>query len=298
MRPLLFGSLIALSGCAAGTPPNPQIDGGPDAQIIRPDAGRDAGTPTDAGEDAGVSMDAGERDAGTDADAGIDAAVAMDAGSDAGVVADAGLAPIVIDGVIGTIEWAGAQETTSTTATIWAGSELRRMLVDVRDGRFYLAIEGMIEGNNAIVVYVDNDTSDTAGVADLATLTDSSGSLDNALSAGFVTPASFRADYAWGTQDMSRSAAGSDDRMGWRDIAVSDPTDFAWITASEAPTTCTANACETSIPLATLGGVSPRTIGLFARIANWDGTSSPNQTLPMDDPSAPRTVSVLMLEAD
>lgn len=299
---LVVLSLLGLCGCAAGMPPNPRADGGPDAHVVQPDAGRDAGSidedaghdaeaPTDAGEDAAVAADGG-------GDGGRDAGGPADAGRDAGGALDGGLPSIVVDGVIEAAEWAGAAEATSTTATGWTGNELRRILATARDGRLYLAIEGVVEGDNAMVVFVDNALGDSAGVADLSTLTDSSGSLDDALSAGFVTPASFRADYAWGTQDMSRSASGSDARMGWRDIAVSDPSNFAWLSASEAPTTCGPSACETSIPLATLGGTSPRTIALFARITNSTGFLSPNQTLPMDDASDPRTVSALLELAD
>ncbi len=296
MRPLLFAVIATSLGCAAGMPPNDPIDGGPDAQIVRPDSGPDAGR--DAGSDAGERDGDGGMDAAVSEDAGADAGEASDAGTDAAPPSDGGPPPITIDGVIGASEWAGAEEASSSTTTEWAGSELRRLLATVRDGRLYVAVEGTVEGNNALAVYVDNALGDASGVADLATLTDGAGSLDDALSAGFTTPSSFRADFAWGTQDMDRSASGSDARMGWRGIAVADPSDFAWIDPGTAPTTCSASACETSIDLATLGGSSPRTIALFARITNFDGLVSPNQTLPMDDPSAPRTVSVLLMVAD
>ena len=75
---------------------------------------------------------------------------------------------------------------------------------------------------------------------------------------------------------------------------ASNPADFAWSDSAVAPTTCSASACEAYIPLATLGGVAPRTIALFARINNGFGDMSPNQTLPMDDPSSPRVVSMLL----
>ncbi len=98
------------------------------------------------------------------------------------------------------------------------------------------AVEGTLEGGaeNAILVYVDNERSSGTGVEDPISLTDGSGALDNAVSAGITTPADFEADFAWGTRDLSRSASGFDDRMGFRDIAT-NPADFAWVDATEAP---------------------------------------------------------------
>ncbi len=258
------------------------------------DAGDDDAAVTDAGptdasviDDAGVTADAGGIDAGT-----------MDAGSRDAGGADAGVSPIVIDGTIGGAEWAGATEAINTTATAWTGNELHRLLVTLRDGRLYLAVEGSVETTNAIVVYVDHGFGGAGGVAALSDLTDTSGALDNAVSvpasAPYTTPAGFRADFGWGTRAMGRSAVGFDAEMGWRDLA-SNPADFAWIDAGSAPTACSASACETFIPLTTLGGSAPRTIALFARIHNGFGDMSPNQTLPMDDPSMPRVVSTVLM---
>jgi hypothetical protein len=82
--------------------------------------------------------------------------------------------------------------------------------------------------------------------------------------------------------------------MGWRDVA-SNIADFAWVDAAVAPTVCAANtACETRIPLSTLGAPAAGTIAMFARLTNTDGTAFSNQTLPEDDPAAPQTVSVLL----
>ena len=111
-------------------------------------------------------------------------------------------------------------------------------------------------------------------------------------------PASFRADLAWGTLDLSRTLVGADDRIGFRDLAAST-FDFAWIVGTTASTACTAAACEMRIPTASLGpSASPRTIRLFARIVNSNGMMSPNQTLPMDDMSAPRVVTMLLEVAE
>ena len=141
--------------------------------------------------------------------------------------------------------------------------------------------------------YIDGDPGGTHGVADLSSLTDStpSHSLDDAISAGFSTPSTFRADVAWGSQLMSHVAPAPDVTTGFRDITT-DGSNFGWIPG---PTACTASACEASITTSSLGpGPAPRTIALFARITQPDGTASPNQTLPMDNASLPRIVSMLL----
>jgi len=239
------------------------------------DAGYDAGNETDAGTDAG-------RDAGADS------------GQDGG--ADGGSPGITIDGVLAPSEWTGAVTVANSVATTWAGNELTRLLVMVREDRLYLAIEGFVETTNAIVVYVDNDLGNPTGVTTLTEVTDATGALDSALSipgsAPYTTPATFRADFAWGTRNMGRSAVGLDEFMGWRDLA--NPADLAWIDSTNAPTACSANTCETYIPLPLLGGVAPREIALFARINNGSGDMSPNQALPTDDPSTPRAISSLL----
>jgi hypothetical protein len=92
---------------------------------------------------------------------------------------------------------------------------------------------------------------------------------------------------------MSATASGFDARIGWRDVGGS-PSDLGWIEAAVAPTVCTATACETRIPLATLGGRAGGTIAMFARITNATGASFSNQCLPEDAPATPATVAVLL----
>lgn len=282
------------------------------------DAGRDGGRPYDAGSDAArdsgidaaIELDGGpDIDGGPEIDAGIDAATELDggsdAGTDAGTIADAGVdsggdasldggppAP-VIDGTLGPTEWRGATVVSDTTATAWAGNELRAMRALVRDEGLYIAVDGAIAGGNAIVVYVDRARAGSAGVS-LGSLTDSSGALDDALSAGFTTPPDVLPDLAWGTLDLSRTAAPSDDRMGWRDLGRGTPADLHWVT--DAQSACGATSCETFLPRSSLdlGVTGARTIAIFARITNHDGTVSPNQTLPTDDPTMPRVVTQLV----
>lgn len=297
-----LAAVVCLAGCTvrSSTP----IDAGRDAG--RPyDAGTDAGR--DAGIDATIALDGGPdvdsgidggSDAGSDGgagDSGLDSGTIADAGTDSGLDAslDGGPPAPVIDGTLGPTEWRGATVASDATATDWSGNELRALRALVRDEGLYLAIDGTIAGGNAIAVYVDRARADAPGVT-LASLTDASGALDNALTAAISTPADVRPDLAWGTLDLSRAATASDDRMGWRDLGRGTAADLYWVT--DAQSACGASSCETFLPRSSLdlGVTGTRTIAIFARITNHDGTMSPNQTLPTDDPSMPRVAMQLV----
>jgi hypothetical protein len=244
-------------------------------------------TPTDAGSDTA------RRDTGSPRDASV-----SDSGGDTGsatdVSTDSGGGGVVVDGVIGAAEWAGASEAVNVVASGWGEmNAFTRLLAVVSGDRLYLAIEGRLEAGaeNAIVVYVDAERGSGTGVADPSELTDGEGALDNAISAGITTPADVAVDFAWGTRDFDRSQEGFDDRMGWRNVA-SAPGDFAWLEAAEAPTVCSAAACETSVALATLSGAGE--IALFGRLVNTDGTMISNQCVPEDDPDASGTVTEVL----
>ena len=159
---------------------------------------------------------------------------------------------VLVDGIIGAGEWSTAVSATNTVATTWGAglNELRRVLARADADNLYIAVDGVVESTNAILVYVD--TAPSGGVCDLFSLTDGSGAVDDALSAGLRTPPSFCPDYAWATREMSRVAMGDDDLMGWRDI-VRTPSDFGWFSADMAPSACSANACETRFPITSLG---------------------------------------------
>jgi hypothetical protein len=282
-----------LSGCAVATGNTiTPHDGGQDARE-RSDAGIVQG---DAGDDADT-IDAAADDAAEPVDGGSDAA-ASDAGADAGPDAGHDAAtptPPTIDGVVGSTEWAGAASATNAVATSWTGNQLTALRAVAIGGTLYLAIEGQVQANNGMVVYLDGDPGGSHGIADLTTLTDSTPSypgLDDVVSAGFTQPATFRADLAWGTTVMSHLASASDPLTGFRDITT-NVNDFGWLSGTQ--TACTAAACEASVVLSALGpAASPRTIAIFARIAGPNGLQSPNQTLPPDDASNPRVVSVVM----
>jgi len=239
---------------------------------------------------------AGDADVDAAADGGGDAAsdAAVDAGADASADAgsDAGTPSITIDGTVTDAEWAGATVARNTMATDWGAglNHLDALRVAVVGDQLYLAIEGAMEPTNAMVAFVDAQLGTSAGVFDISTLSDTTGSLDNAVSATLVAPATFRTDYAFGTRAMGRSAVASDDQLGWRDVA-SNPADFAWISGLETPSVCSATACETRIPLATLGAVSGASVGVFVRLGNAMGNDFSNQTLPEDAPATPMTVS-------
>jgi hypothetical protein len=305
---------LALSGCPSGGGAIPGRDAGPPRDAGRdagPDAfGEDAGPDAAAGEDAGAEkdaggddVDAGGLDAGRDAGAGGDDA-GLDAGRDAGAGAgdggrDAGRrVPPTIDGVLAPGEWEGAAWVVNTVPTAWRGNELRSLRALLLPEGLYLAVEGTVSAPNAIVVYLDRARGSAEGVA-LAALTDSIGALDDAMTAGFATPADVRPDLGWGTLDLGRSAVGADARMGWRDfVRAVSPDDLYWILSGDAPTACGASLCETYLPRSILdmgaGASRPRTIAIFARITNGDGLMSSNQTLPEDAPEMPYTVTRLL----
>jgi hypothetical protein len=294
-----LGLVVLLTGCPTGGGAIPTRDSGPRRDSGHPvDAsGLDAGAQED---DAGAQDDASTLDAGAVDDAGP---IEVDAGHDAGTFdGGGGDAPPVIDGIVSDAEWAGATAVASSEPTIWTGNELRRMRALLREDGLYVAIEGVVEAGNGMMLYVDRARGSSEGVS-LADVTDFMGALDNAITPGvatpITTPSDVRVDLGWGSLDLSRTASASDDRMGWRDfVRAGSPADLFWILGTDAPTTCGADACETFLPRAVLdmgpGAARPRTVALFARINQGNGEGSPNQTLPPDDPSAPRTVSVVL----
>ena len=217
----------------------------------------------------------------------------MDAGRrDAGRImrGDAGTTLPIVDGVIGDTEWRAATSATSEEPTDHEGSVLTRLLAHVEDETLFVGIEGTIAPGDVMVVYVDHSRGDMGGVGELASLVDDDNPLDDAISSPLITPDSFAADFAWGTTTTPRTSVGLDAEMGWRDVRT---TEFLFVPAETAPSVCSASACETSIPLETLGGTRPRTISMFVRIVNGDG-GWVDQTLPMDDPDAPGIVSAVL----
>ncbi|MDF1564145.1 MAG: IPT/TIG domain-containing protein [Deltaproteobacteria bacterium] len=201
-------------------------------------------------------------------------------------------ASVTVDGTIDVAEWAGATTATAVDATDWAGNTLDRLLLKIADGNLYLGVEGVLEGGNVWVVYLDAQRGDTAGLTDPTLISDGAGVLDDALSSALTTPGDVNVDLAWGTVDLSRAADAFDDRMGWRDLST--PADLGWIDGSGAPTVCGAAACEASVPLSTLGSIVGVPVAVFARIVNGSGQQAANQTLPPDSPTTPLVVTTLL----
>ncbi len=289
--------VLLLAGCADSG--RATVDSG-----SRDSGAYDTGTADDGGSD-GAPADTGVTDTGSADTGGADTSAAdsgtADTGSSDSATADTGTSDgggsaIVVDGNIGATEWAGAVEATNGETSIWGTNAFTRMLATIRGDTFYLAIEGQLESGaeNALVVYVDNQRGSAVGVVDPINLTDGTGALDNAVSAGITTPTDVRVDFAWGTRDFGRAESGFDDRMGWRDVAT-NPSNFSWLDATDGPTVCSATACETSIALSRLGGSGD--IALFGRLVNTDGTMISNQCVPEDNPDMPNVVMTVLTVA-
>lgn len=223
---------------------------------------------------------------------GLDGSVRFDGNFDAGPPPprrDAGPPGPTLDGVIDE-EWDGATCVEAEVETDRPGSELSRLCALIEDELLFVAVEGTLAGGDALTVYLDRALGVDEGIA-IDALMDTEGVLDVALSQAVTTPAAFRADAAFGTSLLPRTVVGLDEEAGWR--ALVDPEELEWIAAEEAPLVCAADACEARIALERLGGEAPRTIALFARIAQATGGLT-NQTLPEDDPDAPGVVSALL----
>lgn len=227
-----------------------------------------------------------------------DGSVIRDGGSfDGGPIRtrDAGPSTPFVNGTIGEREWEGAMRVESAVDTDREGSVLRSLRALVEDDRLYVGIEGTVAAGDSIVLYVDRDPPGEAHGVDASALTDTEGALDAALAQRTLSlPSDFAIDFAWGTTRMPFAAVGRDDGIGWRDV-TRDP--FTAIDAADAPSACTASACETSIPLSILGGRTPRRIALFARIVRAGGGLT-NQALPQDDEDAPSVIRSLLTLGD
>ncbi len=202
----------------------------------------------------------------------------------------------VLDGRVGT-DW---DETflaaENAVPTDWGPglNELARVYASYDDQFLYVGIQGRCEAQNTIVGYVDMDWGAGTGVADMETLTDTTGALDDAFSSLLkVQEFGFGAEWAFGTKGMAQvtgfvgleQAPPEMDFAGWRWLG--NPADLAWILAGgEVLTSVDEGSIETWIPLFTLfqQGVSPggATLALVIRLVNNDGTATSNQALPAD----------------
>lgn len=290
------------------------------SEFLDAPSAEDATLPTDRAEatadeglvDVADAVDAA--DAPTDAaDAVMDVAVddrpdvAHDAGPDA---ATGARATPVVDGMIGADWHEGTLVAVNPEPSPWgpALNALRSLRVAWDDDRLYLGVEGVVERQNAIVVYIDRDYvpgATATGVSRFSTLSDGAGALDDALSSAIESvPQGFGAELAWGTLGMLRKGAAEVRAdVGLRDIACPRCAgDFGWVQGDAVACVAgPAGACEVSIPWTAVFGASGRPplprLGLFVRLTNASGASfAPGQCLPPQRPPATAAVtSVLTL---
>lgn len=214
----------------------------------------------------------------------LDDGFPMDAGMpDGGVIDGGGGGAPVVDGVIDPDEWAGAAVIRNAVpaAGIFEGNALTTLRALRDETHLHVAIEGRLTSGNAILMYVDGDYGGFDGVVSPTPFMDPRSPLNQALSKELVTEAEFRTDVGWGTTRMNQS--GASDTIGWRDVAT-DPTAFRVLSGTSA---CSANACETSIPLSALGTGSSDEVALFVRLGAVTTYTLSNQCLPPDDPDFP-----------
>lgn len=201
----------------------------------------------------------------------------------------AGTAP-TLDGDLGAGEWDPTWRVATNTAdSDWGAgkNEVRDLYAAFDDTNLYLAVKGVCEGTNAIVVYVDRDFGGGSGYADMTALTDGDGGLDNAISSKVkVTQGGFGADFACGTQGMASVVGGLGDGAGWRSFSGSGgvgPGNFGWVSGTVKAGT---SAFEAAVPLETLfTGAVPTgaTIALVVRLVNNVGDATCALGLPASD---------------
>jgi hypothetical protein len=239
----------------------------------------------------------GEGDGGTatadarellDVAQGSDSAGATDSGgglADGAAMVDVFVGqPITLDGLVSEAEWSGATSATNMVVSTWGtANQVSRLRAKISGGTLFLAVEGVVETINAIVVLVDA----VPGGIDLASFCKpESFTIDGSLSVGITAPPGFSTDHAWGTMRMSEAGLG-DQWRGWRLLASTNST-----ATHPYPTACGATACETSIALTDFGPTLNPTIRMFVRLTNNDvgscsGHMMSNVCVPEDFPSQP-----------
>jgi glycosidase len=182
------------------------------------------------------------------------------------------------------------------TATDWGANELTTLYAAYDDDNLYLGVEGFVEPDNALVVYIDIDYGPTSqGLPSISAATDNTGALDNAVSASItVLDTDYRVDWAVGTKGMASADGVMHDEAGWRNIGL-DGADFPWV---EGVLVSGGAGFEAALPLTSLfGGPAPdgAQVALFARLQNYDGQYFSNQTVPPDDPDNPDVVSEVVV---
>lgn len=179
----------------------------------------------------------------------------------------------------------------------WNPNHMDSLYVCFDDANLYLGLSGWVESGigNAMVVYIDVDYGPGTGVANMNTLTDADGGIDDAISSKCnVTTGGFGAEFAVATQGMAGvEAVELVAEAGLRlFVSPAAPDDFHWL-LSTVKTSPTEHGVEAAVPLDTLLGGLPQEgarLAVFARLLNSDGQFLSNDTLPMDNPASPEEV--------
>ncbi|HUU01655.1 MAG TPA: IPT/TIG domain-containing protein [Myxococcota bacterium] len=187
----------------------------------------------------------------------------------------------------------------------WGDNHADELYVAFDDGNLYLGIRGWVDfqAGNAIVAYIDTDFGPGSGIANMNDLSDDFGidgapGFDAAVSSiAAVSVQGFGAELAAGTLGMAEIEAGDEDPAHWVLAGArgfSDPADFGWLPGVTLRTSQDNQAIEMAIPVSVLlGGPIPQDgahLALFVRLVNHHGEYLSNDTLPLDDPSAPEDV--------
>lgn len=193
----------------------------------------------------------------------------------------------VMDGVVSNADWPSDYIVAITdTVTNWGEgkNELVGNYLAFDSQNLYIALEGNLEPNNALVVYVDVDFGAGTGPKDMKALSDNNGTLDDAVSGiAVVSVDGFGAEFAAGsvgpTSFKAQSPLGDSVAAGWRKLNPAD--NFAWLDGNFL---WNMDQLEMSIPLITLlGGPIPTQgakIAIGIRIGNQYGEVYSNQGLP------------------
>ncbi len=193
-------------------------------------------------------------------------------------------------------EWSAAYVVSvNAVATDWgADNALHQLYFAYDDARMYFAIDGGTSLGNAFILYIDSDAGAGTGIRNGTALNDNAGELDNCIAGNFiVTEATFGAEWAVGTKNMTHKTLGSySDLAGLRNIAI-NPNDFAWYDAEVIQTGT--GVIEISLPLNLFGfETGTHTMAVFALISDWSGLSYSNQSFPpgINGATLPGTLSI------
>lgn len=197
-----------------------------------------------------------------------------------------------LDGTITANDWPTELRIGTNTVSTWGSNELKALYAAYDDTSFYVAVEGRAEAQNAIVGYLGT-TQLAIGTADLRTLSDGNGALDDALSGPWYSNvAGFAAQFGFGSFGTADDLVDdAQDGRGLRAFGCEGClANFAW---SRATVRRGANAVEFAFPWNDGTVQNPpnafvpfpaggATFRLFVRLVTQDGQTYPADSLPQD----------------